>query len=285
MMVYLKNSFLTVEISTLGAELKSIKNTAGKEFLWQGDKNVWAGQAPVLFPITGGLKDDKYILNGKEYTLQKHGYARFSEFEPEKKSDSSATFKLNSNNESLKAYPFNYELRIIYTLIDNAVEVKYSVINKSKETMYFSIGAHEGYSCPEGIEEYSIVFDKHETINAFILNGNLLEHNSVKILDNEKELPLDYKYFKVDALVFKDVKSRTVTLKHNKSNKEVKVDFDGFNYFLLWTKPDAKYICIEPWCGIQDAVDSTYDITKKEGIEKLAQGAAFERVHKITIKD
>lgn len=285
MMVHLKNNFMAVEISTAGAELKSVKNAAGREFLWQSDKNVWAGQAPVLFPIAGGLKDDKYILNGKEYTLQKHGYARFCEFELEEKSDASATFKLSSNSESLKVYPFCYELRIIYTLIEKAVEVKYSVTNKSNETMYFSIGAHEGYSCPEGIGEYSIVFDKNETISAYVLNGNLLEHNSVKILDNEKELPLDYKYFKVDALVFKDVKSRSVTLKHNKSTKEIKVDFEGFNYFLLWTKPDAKYICIEPWCGIQDPVDSTYDITKKEGIEELVQGAVFERIHKITIKD
>jgi len=285
MIIELKNNNLTVNISTLGAELKSIKNNNGKEFLWQGDKNIWPGQAPVLFPITGGLKDDKYILNGNEYTMQKHGYARFCEFELEKQSKEAATFLLCSNDESLKSYPYSYELRITYTLVKNTVEVKYSVRNVSDETMYFSIGAHEGYSCPEGIEEYSIIFDENEILNSYILEGNLLSHNSINILDNAKELPLDYKYFAVDALVFKDIKSRSVTLKHNKSNKEIKIEFDGFNFFLLWTKPRAGYICIEPWCGIQDPIDSLYDITKKEGIEKLEMGVEFQRVHKITVKD
>lgn len=285
MIIELKNYTLTVNISTLGAELKSIKNNNGKEFLWQGDKNIWSGQAPVLFPITGGLKDDKYILKGNEYTMQKHGYARFCEFELEEKSKETATFLLCSNNESFKSYPYSYELRITYTLVKNTVEVKYSVRNLSEETMYFSIGAHEGYSCPEGIEEYSIIFDENETLNSYILDGNLLLPDSINILDNAKELLLDYKYFMADALVFKDIKSRSVTLKHNKSNKEIKVDFYGFNYFLLWTKPMAGYICIEPWCGIQDPLDSLYDITKKEGIEKLDKGAEFERIHKITVKD
>jgi len=243
------------------------------------------GQAPILFPIAGGLKDDKYILNGKEYTLQKHGYARFCEFEVGHQSENSAQFILRSDSKSMAIFPFEYELQIIYTLVKNKLEVKYVVENKSKDTMYFSIGAHEGYSCPEGIEEYSIIFEKKETLDHWVLNGNLLEYKTERIIENSDVLQLDYKYFAIDALVFKNVKSRSVILKHNKSNKKVKVDFDGFDYLLFWTKPGAPYICIEPWCGIPDHVDSNYDITKKEGIQKLAAGAAFERIHSITIGD
>lgn len=283
-MVNLKNEYLEVQISSLGAELKSIKNNEGQEFLWQGNEKFWAGQAPVLFPITGGLKDDKYILDGKEYFLQKHGYARFCEFKEGFRNETSVEYILNSDEKSKESFPFDYELKIVYKLIKNSIDVKYIVLNKSNSTMYFSIGAHEGYSCPEGIQEYSIIFEKKETLDSTLLDGNLLEYKTERIAENTDTLQLDYKYFATDALIFENIKSHSVILKHNKSSKNIKVDFDGFDNLLFWTRPNAPYICIEPWCGIPDHVDSNYDITKKACIQKLAPGATFERTHVLTIE-
>jgi Galactose mutarotase and related enzymes len=282
MNITLKNKSLSVEISTLGAEMQAV--TLGKkEYLWNGDPKFWTGRAPVMFPICGGLMNDVFFYEGKQYTLGKHGYAKLSEFEVEKKEEARATFLLKSTEQSKTQFPFDYEFRITYTLNEDAITVGYNIKNLTDGKMYFSVGSHEAYACPEGIEEYSVIFDEEETIGSYILDGNLLEYNQIPILNREKELKLNYKYFAIDALCFKDVKSRGATLVHKKNGKKARVEFPGADYLFIWTKPNAPYICIEPWCGIPDSIDSTKDLTKKEGINKLEKGETFERIHTITL--
>ncbi len=281
-MVTLNNETVSISITELGAELTSIKKD-GTEYLWQGYPEIWKGRAPLLFPICGGLKDDKFIFEGKEYILQKHGYARTTLFEPESVTDNSATFLHKSNAETLKCYPFEYELRIIYTLTESGVSVKYKVTNTDSKAMYFSIGSHEGYATPEGIEDYDVLFPQNETLSAYILDGNLLEKNTLPIIKNSDRIALYDKYFLIDALVFKDLKSKSATLRNRKTGRFVRVDFPDKPYFLIWHKHGTPYICLEPWCGIQDPQDTDYDITKKEGIIPLPQGQEYEITHKITV--
>ena len=283
--ITLENGYLTVKISDKGAELQSVGNKSGTEFIWYGDEKIWSARAPLLFPICGGLKDDKYIYEGNEYFLGKHGYAKLRTFKVESVQGDKAVFLLTSDEESRTQYPFDYELRVTYLLDGNSLRVTYDVLNTSNGNMYFSVGAHEGYLCPEGIEEYSVVFDQDENLESYVLDGNLLENDTLPVPTHEKTLDLKYDYFAVDALVFKNVKSRSVTLVHKNSSKKVRVDFEGFPYLLLWTKPAAPYICIEPWCGIQDGVDSDYDFKSKDGIEALASGGTFARTHTITFEE
>ena len=275
------NGVITALISTKGAELKSVVKD-GKEYLWDGNPDIWSGQAPLLFPICGGLKDDKYRFEGKEYTLKKHGFARLSEFEIERKEEASITFILRSKEEIKKQYPFDFELRVTYTLLDNKIDVAYSVKNVGSGDMYFSIGAHEGYACSGGIEEYSLVFDKEENFTCNILDGNLLEYNTYSVGEG-RELPLKYDFFAIDALTFLNLKSRGVDLVHKPTGKSLRVEFDGFDYLFVWTKPNANYICIEPWCGIPDFVDSDFDITKKRGIVKLEANGEKVLTHSIIL--
>ncbi len=278
--ITISNESISVSISTRGAELKSIV-VDGKERLWGGNPDVWYGQAPLLFPVCGGLRDNKYVYDGKEYTLEKHGYARTSEFEAETTEKEKAVFLLCSNEESRKKYPFDYELRVIYTLEGKSLRVDYEVKNLTDGDMYFSIGAHEGYDCPEGIENYTVVFEREEELDSNILNGNLLEHKTINLGRKTKELPLKYDYFAVDAQVFLNLKSRKVSLRNNETNETVSVKFDGFDYFLLWTKPNGNYICLEPWCCFQDFVDSNYDITEKPGMIKLGKNEISKKTHSI----
>ena len=276
----LSNNRINATFSTKGAELISVLKD-GKEKIWIGDPAVWGCHAPLLFPICGGLRDDKYVYNGKDYTLQKHGYARFVEFEVESHSDNSIVFLHKFNKETLKNFPFEYELRVIYTLNGSEIKVGYNVKNLADSDMYFSVGGHEGYYCPEGIEEYSVIFDKPEILDSSILNGNLLEYNTINVGENTCELPLKYEFFAVDALVFLNLKSRKVSLKNRKTGEEVGLEFEGHDFFLLWTKPGAKYICLEPWCGCQDFVDSDYDFKNKKGIIKLSGREEKTKTHKI----
>lgn len=276
----ISNERLSVTISAKGAEMKSIIMD-GKERLWEGDGAVWSGQAPILFPICGGLKDDKFIFEGQEYKLPKHGFARGSEFEIESAGKDKAVFLLRSNEERLASYPFEFEFRVTYSLDETKINVQYSALNLSGKDMYFSVGAHEAYSCPEGIEEYSVIFEEPENLDSNILNGNLLEYETVNIGSNVRELPLKYEYFASDALVFLNLKSRKAALLNRNTGEKVEVEYDGFDYFLLWTKPGAKYICLEPWCGIQDFVDSDGDITNKRGIIRLSPDRICVKTHSI----
>lgn len=279
--IEIKNDKLAVGINTYGSELMYINSSNGTQFLWNGDEKVWSYRAPVLFPVCGGLKDDTYTFEEKEYTLKKHGFARKSEFKGTRLGDTKAEFVLESSNETMEIFPFEFRLKIVFELLENKLKVSNIVENLSDKAMYFSIGAHEGYNCPEGIEEYEIRFEEKQTLDSFILDGNLLEDNSIRIIENSNVLPLKYEYFAVDALVFKDIQFNKATLVHKSSQKKVIVEFDGANYFLLWTKPNANYICLEPWNGVQDIVGSDYDITSKEGIIKLDAGKNHTFIHSI----
>ncbi len=281
-MITLKNSTVTVEIAETGAEIRSMHKD-GKNIMWQGLPDIWSGVAPILFPICGGLKDDKFIYKNKEYTLNKHGYARKTVFEVESCTEVSATFLHKSNAETLKCYPFEYELRVIYDLTESGIKVTYKVDNKTDGDMYFSIGSHEAYATPTGVEDYDIIFPENETLNAVMIDGNLRQKNTLPIIKNSRVLPLYDKYFLIDALIFTDLKSKEATLRNRKTGSYINVKFEGKPYFLIWHKHGAPYICLEPWAGIQDPQDTDYDITKKEGMIRLAKSEKYEVSHEITI--
>lgn len=280
-MITLKNDFLTVIISEIGAEMQSIVMDE-KELLWQGDPAFWAKRAPVLFPICGGLKNDKYTFGDKEYTLEKHGFARSKTFSSEALSDTSAVFTLTPDKDTLTMYPFNWELKIIYTLNGASISIEYRVTNNSDTVMPYSIGSHEGYALDGDIENYELVFEKDEDFNASVLDGNLLTYDTAKAYESGKILPLCYKYFEIDALVFTSLKSRSVTLRNKTDNSTVTVDFKNCPYLLLWTKPNAPYLCIEPWTGLPDYVDETGVLTEKKTAALLEKGKTDTVKHTIT---
>ena len=281
-LITIKSEELTVEISTLGAELRRIYDTKGTEFLWDGNPEFWTGRAPILFPICGGLKNGRYSYGSKEYQLTKHGFARRSEFETETVDESSAVFLLKSSAETKASYPFDFEFRVSYKLKGRSLSVKYSVTNPSDGEILFSFGSHEAYACPDGIENYEIEFEKEETLDSLSIVDNLLTGESVPIMKNKTTLPLDYKYFEIDALCFKDIKSRKVSLNHKLSDRKTVIEFDDFEYFLLWTKPKAGYLCIELNAGIDDIVGSSYELSEKAGIIRLNGKETIELNHVIS---
>ena len=281
-MITLKNDRLTVKIAELGAEIKSVVS-GGVEYMWDGRPEVWSGTAPIMFPICGGLKDDKFVFDGKEYTLKKHGYARQTTFEVEDVSDTRVTFLHRSSEKTKECYPFDYELRIKYTLEGISIKSEATVENKSDKDMYFNIGFHEAYYTPEGIEDYDVIFDENETLSASMLCGPLLSQSETVVLKDSKVLPLYDRYFAIDALVFKNgVHSRAATLRNRRTGRAVRVEFPDCDRFLLWHKYAAPYICLEPWNGIPDVVGSNYELTEKEGITTLSVNEKYTNIHTIS---
>ena len=278
----LKNGILKATVSDRGAELIALEKD-GRNVLWCGDPAVWGFHAPILFPICGGLKDDKYLWDGKEYELKKHGFIRTSAFSVEETTPDRITFLHRFTDETLKQYPFRYEFRVIYTLSGSDLRIDYKVKNLSEGELLFSVGAHEGYACPEGIEEYSVLFEEPETLDSTVLHGNLLSDETVHLGVNVRELPLKYDYFAVDALVFLSLRSRSVTLLNRKTGAKIGVAFPGHDAFLLWTKPGAKYICIEPWCGCPDFVGDDSRLEHKRMMIRLKANEEATRSHVVSL--
>lgn len=281
-MIILKNSKLAVKIDEKGAELKSILCN-GIENMWDGNPEIWGNTAPFLFPICGSLKDNKYIYNGIEYTLEKHGYAKNTIFDIELLTETKVILIHKSNDETKKHFPFDYELKVIYTIENYSIKIEYNVLNTSNKTMYFSIGSHEGYATPEGIDEYDIIFSQNETLDSLSICNGRISPKTRPILDNSNILPLREMLFKPGSLIFKNLNSNSVVLRNRKTGRALQVEFDYAQYFIIWHKVGANFICLEPWAGLTDMIDSSYDIKEKEGIMKLDSGKDYSAKHIITV--
>ncbi len=283
-MVNLKNDRLEINVNEVGAELFNLIKD-GKEYLWQGDPTFWKGRAYNLFPICGGLKDDEYIYNGNTYSLKKHGFAKEAEFIVEEKTDTTATLLLSSENYKHEGYPFNYELRIVYELSGETLNVYFKIKNLDKNEMFFSIGAHEGYALTNDISDYSVIFEADNELSRYMVDGNLVSYNTVKLpFSDKKVLPLKREFFNDDALIFMDHKSRKVELRNNITNESILVEFKDFDYLLIWTKEtNAPFVCIEPWTGMPDMVDSNKQIKDKKGITRLEPMGEKTFLHSITV--
>ena len=288
----IKNNILQISVKEAGAELCSIKSiSSDKEYIWQGNPEVWAAHAPNLFPIIGCLKEDGFLYKGEEYKCPKHGFFRKNnKVSLIDKSKDSLTFGLGFDEETLKIYPFKFEFEIKYILRGNKIIVEHTVINKGDEEMLFSLGGHPGFNCPmnsdETYSDYYLQFEKPETAETWHVEPNgLIGKNTTPIFDEPTKIKLHPKIFDNDALVFKNLNSSKISLKSEKSNQVLTVSFKDFLYLGIWAKPNSDFVCIEPWLGIADSVDSSRNFEEKEGLIKLAVGKTFVANYSITIDE
>ena len=144
----LKNTALTLNISLHGAELTSIRDSFGREFLWQADPAFWKRHSPVLFPIVGSLWDKHFRVNGREYEMGQHGFARDMDFRLVSEREDEMWFELKSSPETLAKYPYKFTLRIGYRLEANKIHVMWEVSGDDSQTMWFQIGAHPAFYLP-----------------------------------------------------------------------------------------------------------------------------------------
>ncbi|RXM47820.1 aldose 1-epimerase family protein [Flavobacterium sp. YO12] len=278
----ISNSILKASINHAGAELFSLKNNQEKEFIWEGNPNFWGKHSPILFPIVGTLKNNTYTIDQKEYQLSRHGFARDMEFELIEKTENSAVFSLESNAETLKKYPFEFELQLIYSLEKTSLNIEYIVINKSDRKMPFSIGAHPAIALPENFENYSFKFEKEEVLKFNLLENDLISNKTEVLKTSENLVRLNYKLFENDALVFKTLESNSLTILENEK-PYIEVDFEDFPSLGIWTKDQAPFVCIEPWFGYSDTANNSGDLYQKEGIVLLDADQIFHSKFSIKI--
>ncbi|PWA10640.1 aldose epimerase [Flavobacterium laiguense] len=282
MITTIKNSDLTAVIKHFGAELCSLKDNSNTEYIWGGNPEFWGKHSPILFPIVGTLKNNSYQYNGKDYQLSRHGFSREMNFELIDKQENSATFSLTSTDETLQRYPFDFELFLIYTLENTSLKIEYKVINKGKSKMPFSIGAHPAFDLPNNFENYSLEFENSAPLTFHLLEEGLISNTTEQIQLDKKQLQLNYKLFENDALVFKKLPSKSITILEN-SKPILKVSYEDFPDLGIWTPPNAPFICIEPWFGYSDTVDTFGNLFKKEGIQVLDSNETFKSRFSIEI--
>jgi galactose mutarotase-like enzyme len=277
------NSYLKAKINHSGAELFSLKTISNdKEYIWEGNPEFWGKHSPILFPIVGTLKDNSYTYNSVPYNLSRHGFARDGVFELIEKNENSAVFSLQSTKDTLKVYPFDFELQISYVLEDDRLNIHYQVINKGNRKMPFSIGAHPAFSLPGNFEKYSIQFEKEEPLVYNLLENDLISNSTKTLSKVNNEVPLDYQLFENDALIFKSLQSKYLTILEA-GNPILRVCYEDFPHLGIWTKKDAAFLCIEPWFGYSDSVESSGKLIEKEGIQILASHETFKSKFSIEI--
>lgn len=281
MLASIENEFLKLSVKGSGAEIVSLKGVQDNlEYIWQGDPQFWPRRAPILFPIVGKLKENKYLAEGKEFKLPQHGFARNQMFELASGTKDSLVFTLTSNQETLEEYPYRFDLSIGYFLKGKKVEVEYEVKNIDTKNILFSIGAHPGFNTSlykdESFSDYYLEFQKNEVVSRQLLDEGLFNGKTEPVLNDSKKINLDYRLFEKDALVFKGLKSSYVDLKSNKSAYHIRFDFSGFPYLGIWTPAGkAPFVCIEPWFGLADKKDFSGNFNEKEGILTLKPGEKF----------
>ena len=277
----LSNGVITLTVKHKGAEVTSIKNAEGVEYMWQPQGTIyWQRQSPILFPIVGRLKENQYVVNGVRYPMNQHGFVRDMEFDFIGKTANQLIYWIKDNTETQKQYPFLFELRVIYTLIENRVSVRYLVKNIDTIPMYFTAGGHPAFKCPiedgSRFSDYYLEFEHNETVDRHFLEGGLIGDRVERLMTDTNILPLHIDLFREDAIVLKELKSRKVTLKSENSKRSLTVHFDGFPYLGIWTQPAAPFLCIEPWKGLADTTSPTGDIKDKPGIITIDPQEKYE---------
>lgn len=248
----LRNENVSVTLKSLGGELTSIKDASGTEYLWQGNPDFWSGQAPVLFPIVGCLRNGTATIgDSKTCSFGRHGLARKLEFTLISSSETCAVYSLKADDSTKEQYPYDFELQMIYELTDHGVKVSHKVINHGDIVMPYCIGGHPAFNCPmyegENFEDYIVEFEQPETAACAQLTD--------------------------DALIFDQLKSRTVALKHKESGHGILVTFPDFDYLGVWSSAnDGPFVALEPWSGTSTCSDEDDVFEHKRGVRFLEPG-------------
>lgn len=278
----IKNAYLRVYIHEKGATLWSIKDMDENEYLWQGDSTYWVDRAPNLFPYIGRLTEGKYMLEGKTYEMDIHGFAKDMKFDVKQISDTHIIFSLNNNAETYKQYPYKFKFAVSYKLEDNKMEVSYIVNNQDEKNMYFGVGGHPGFNVPfeknTYFEEYYLEFDEITDVKRVEFSEDCFVTGKDKrySLKDGKRLQLRHDLFNHDAVVLVDM-SRGVKLASDKGKRAIYVKYPSMPYLGIWQAPEtvAPYVCIEPWSSLPSRKGVIEDLALQPGLISLAPNCEY----------
>lgn len=294
--ISISSNSLTASIDTMGAQLMSLRK-GESEYLWQGDSNWWPRRAPILFPIVGVLKDSKAESAEGTISLARHGLARLNQFEVVEQSPSSVTLQLKSTEETRTSYPYDFELRLIFSVDDDTLTQMYKVTNPANVVLPFTLGAHPAFNIPipsveaASLDQYHLLFTRSWTsYGPSITDEGLCDYTTPqRLVVDSDTLPLSWELIDCEkTITLEDVPDRRITLVANaEASSEthgIQMDFEGFNYLGIWSAaPGCPFVALEPWCGIADTVDCDGIFEHKPGIISLEPGQSIAKTLNIKV--
>ncbi|HEV2703939.1 MAG TPA: aldose 1-epimerase family protein [Steroidobacteraceae bacterium] len=275
--ISIRTTGLTATINPLGAQLSVLRDAADRDLLWNGDPTVWAGRAPILFPIVGMLAGGQYRSGGHTYALPRHGFARNRRFAVTEAGPTSVTFRLSADAQTLAVYPFRFELDVNFSVEGASLAVTSWIRNRGSQQMPASLGYHPAfvwplpYGEPRAVHFLEFEVAEPAPIRRLDANGLLAPERVATPVENRR-LTLADDLFASDALVFDQIASRTVTY-GSEVGPRIAVSFPAVPFLGLWTKPGAHFICIEPWQGVTDPQGFDGELEDKPGTLLVAPGA------------
>lgn len=280
----MKNDLLTVVIDNHGAELQSVKNNrTQQEYLWQGDKAFWGRRSPVLFPIVGSVWDGKFRIDGVEYALGQHGFARDSDFEVIADSpEDEAWFALESNDLTMSLYPRRFRLEIGYRLDEARLTVMWRVKNLDEKSMSFQIGAHPAFNYPEFNPDDAVhgyfLFDTRKPLVSQLLKekGCISGDTAVIELGEDGMLPLTGDTFSINTIMLQDRQVRRVSMLDKERRPYVSLLFNAPVVGMWSPSARAPFVCIEPWWGRCDRMNFDGEFSQRDYVNTLQPGETFE---------
>ncbi|MCU1585303.1 MAG: aldose epimerase [Microbacteriaceae bacterium] len=282
----LDNGMVSISVNHLGAQLSSLRDRHGREFLWQGG-DEWKGQAPVLFPVVGRMPGDELVHDGRAYPIRQHGVARTQEFTARQVGDHEARFSLEDNEETRKAFPFAFRLELRFTLDRNAVVVSHTVQNTGPTRFSASIGAHPGFAWPllPGLqrEAHTLTFPHDESAPIRRIADGLLLAEPLPTPVAGKVLTLKDSLFAADAIIFDELQSRSVHYSAPGA-PTITVSFADFPLLGVWSRPPGEFVCIEPWFGMTAPQGFEGEYDTKPGQFSLGAGEARVFTYSITVE-
>jgi galactose mutarotase-like enzyme len=276
--ITIRSTALSATIDPLGAQLSELRDAAGRDLQWQGDPAVWAGRAPLLFPIVGMLVGGQYRTGGQSFSLSRHGFARGRRFTLADVGPTSVTFRLTADAQTLSVYPFQFELEVNFTVEAASLAVTSWIRNRGAIEMPASLGYHPAFAWPlpygENRAAHFIEFecDEPAPVRRLDANGLLLPQRFPTPVEHRR-LTLRDELFDADALIFDQLNSRSVTYGSDVGPR-IAVSFPGVPYLGVWSKPGAKFICIEPWQGVTDPQGFSGELADKPGSVIVPPGAS-----------
>lgn len=278
---------LTAQIDPRGAQLSSLRTRDSSELLWNGDPAVWAGRAPLLFPIVGVLVNGVYRLGSKTYPLSRHGFARDKVFALKNSSPSSAAFCLRADDSTYAVYPFRFELDVLYGLSGTTLSVTAAIRNAGDTDMPASFGYHPAFrrplpfGQPRAAHFIEFEYDEVAPVRRIDAAGLLTPARYPTPVANRR-LQLGDALFQEDVLIFDQLNSRSVDY-GGPQGPRLRIGLSDAAYLGVWSKPGARFICIEPWQGITDPEGFAGDLMHKPGIRVLKGGESFFAKMDITL--
>jgi galactose mutarotase-like enzyme len=284
--VVITSGDLTAQIDPLGAELISLRDAEGRELMSAADPTHWTGHAPLLFPIVGRLNGDVLRLDRRDYPMKQHGFARRLEWEIVGAGEDAVTFVLRDSAATREAYPFAFELAVLYYVEDTTLTVAVRISNPGPEPLPMSFGFHPAFAWPlpfgQPREDHRIMFEREEGPEIAQLAGGLVAAQVSSPLQG-RELPLADALFAHDALVWATVASQEV-LYGASEGPQLRIAFPDTPFLGVWSQPGAQFVCIEPWHGHADPAGYTGDFSDKPGIVTVASDSEWRCTMRVTLE-